>query len=252
MTHLHFVRNLKSTTIRTYLSALSFVHKCRELRDPTTTFLVKKAVEGVKNSTPAATGSPLLPITRQLLQKITQVIKFCTASPYDQALYKAIYLLAYHACMRAGEITASTNRQHIIQLAQVNISETHAYIHFESYKHSASHKPVIKLTSTHPNTFCPVTALRQYLPLRGTFPGALFVDVHRKPISRRAFACMLKSCLQQAGIPSDNYNCHSFRIGRATQLAHDNCPPADIQRVGRWKSNAFQKYIRPSHISMPN
>jgi hypothetical protein len=37
---------------------------------------------------------------------------------------------------------------------------------------------------------------------------------------------------------------HSFRIGAATAAAIQGASDEDIQRMGRWKSQAFKRYIR--------
>ena len=52
-------------------------------------------------------------------------------------------------------------------------------------------------------------------------------------------------------MPSDRYNTHSFRIGRATQLAKDNETEATIKSTGGWKSAAYNKYIRPNNSALP-
>ena len=37
---------------------------------------------------------------------------------------------------------------------------------------------------------------------------------------------------------------HSGRVGGATQLAANGATPVQIQRAGRWKSQAFMIYVR--------
>lgn len=40
------------------------------------------------------------------------------------------------------------------------------------------------------------------------------------------------------------YQAHGFRIGAATSAAESGASDIQIQSMGRWKSGAFQKYIR--------
>ena len=82
--------------------------------------------------------------------------------------------------------------------------------------------------------------MHAYLRVRGTTPGPLFIDVTLTPITRATFLRYLNICLQLADIPSKRYNTHSFRIGRATQLAKENCSESIIKTTGRWKSDAFK------------
>jgi hypothetical protein len=42
------------------------------------------------------------------------------------------------------------------------------------------------------------------------------------------------------------YTLHSGRIGGATALAASGLPDSAIKAAGRWKSNAFERYVRPS------
>jgi hypothetical protein len=40
------------------------------------------------------------------------------------------------------------------------------------------------------------------------------------------------------------YKGHSFRIGALTSTASSGIPLSVIQNMGRWKSDAFMRYIR--------
>lgn len=47
------------------------------------------------------------------------------------------------------------------------------------------------------------------------------------------------------------YKGHSFRIGAASHAADRGLSDAQIRALGRWKSNAFQRYIRvPRLVSL--
>ncbi|KAK6195007.1 hypothetical protein SNE40_000528 [Patella caerulea] len=41
---------------------------------------------------------------------------------------------------------------------------------------------------------------------------------------------------------------HSFRIGGASLAAHNGLSDSQIRQLGRWRSDAFRKYIRPSSL----
>ena len=45
---------------------------------------------------------------------------------------------------------------------------------------------------------------------------------------------------------------HSFRIGAATFAATQGYTAQQIQAMGRWKSSAFQRYVRVSSIQLPH
>ena len=251
--HLHN-NGLKYSTIRTYLSAVSFLHKLKEIPDNTNSLLVTKTLQGITNNVPSH-SMPLLPITRSNLHLLVRTIPLAVRSPYLQCMLKALFLLVFHACMRAGEAVVSSEDYHTL-----NISHVQEVVHndkqafkltFPSYKHCNESTTTLLLPGLEPQV-CPVLALRTYLQCRGNHQGPLFLNENKLPVTRSAFSSHLKSCLRIAGLPPHRYNTHSFRIGRATQLAEDNAPQSVIQSVGRWHSSAYQKYIRPTSSQLPS
>ena len=55
---------------------------------------------------------------------------------------------------------------------------------------------------------------------------------------------MLKDVAQLAGFDQKRIKSHSFRIGAATTAAGLGFSEDQITRMGRWRSEAVQKYIR--------
>ena len=106
-------RQLSYKTIRTYLSAVSYVFRLREWNDPTSGFLVTKTLQGVQKLSPGESIRSL-PITRPLLHRLVQAIPHCTACHYYQLLFKTLFLITYYACLRAGEIVVSNDPSHVI------------------------------------------------------------------------------------------------------------------------------------------
>ena len=65
-----------------------------------------------------------------------------------------------------------------------------------------------------------------------------------KPLTRERFVQQVRAALSQAGINYKGYSGHSFRIGAATTAAKRGVADATIKMLGRWKSSAYQLYIR--------
>ena len=54
----------------------------------------------------------------------------------------------------------------------------------------------------------------------------------------------IREALAKAGLRPDEYAGHSFRIGAATTAAACGVPVDLIKTLGRWKSQAYQLYVR--------
>ena len=83
----------------------------------------------------------------------------------------------------------------------------------------------------------------QYLSLRGSSEGPVFLLQDGRPLSRALLTSWIRQIMVAAGIPG-NFSSHSFHIGAATDAARNGVPDHLIQALGRWTSNAFQLYIR--------
>ena len=96
---------------------------------------------------------------------------------------------------------------------------------------------------------CPVLLLLEYLAIRGNSPGPLFMTQGNSPVSRSFFTDLLTRSLRTCGLNPALYKDHSFRIGAASFAADRGMSDAQIRALGRWKSNAFLKYIRIPSMS---
>ena len=121
---------------------------------------------------------------------------------------------------------------------------------FHNLKHSYNLPPVSLVISRQLDmSVCPVQLLLDYLGLRGAAAGPLFLNEEGHPVYRKAFSGLLALVLSKSGLSSVNYKSHSFRIGAASWAAERGFSDAQIRLMGRWKSNAFEKYIRVNSFS---
>jgi len=249
ITHLS-QRNLAIRTIRTYTSAISFVHKLNGHIDPATSFLVTKTIQGLSNSAPPG-RTPLRPITRDLLYHLLDAIPFCAQSHYYNTMWAALFQLCYHALLRVGEAVVAATSQHTLAFSDLNLTPSSATITFRSFKHSQNATRSVTIKADPTPTRCPIEALQKYLRIRHNKPGPLFLDHNAMPINRATFSAFLKTTLAFANMQPDHYNTHSFRIGRTTQLAQDQHTQETIRMAGRWKSSAYRTYIRTDNLQLP-
>ena len=97
---------------------------------------------------------------------------------------------------------------------------------------------------------CPVDvqSFLDYVTLRGTENGPLFINEDGFPILRSEFSKKLCSIIRLCGLDPTRYKGHSFRIGAATYAAEQGHSDTQIRHMGRWKSDAFKNYIRISSL----
>ena len=84
-------------------------------------------------------------------------------------------------------------------------------------------------------------------PVRGA--AARVTPLFRDPSSGRALTVdavrvKLRACMAGIGLDGSVYGAHSLRIGGATALSALRAGAATIQRMGRWRSDAYLRYLR--------
>ncbi len=251
--YLH-TNNLKHSTVLTYISAISFYHKLHNFPDPQDTFLIDKLLQGLKHT--SSSLPPLTPISRAMLHQLIDHLPIVISDSYQCAMYTAVFLLMYYACLQVGEVAVSHHHDNILrlenlQIVQANSEITACILHFHAYKHSRGNHAKLRINAGQQAKYCPVNRTMQYPKLRGLQPGPIFVTKCGQPINRSQVASTLKACSSIAHLQPDSINTHSFRAGRTSDLAQ-SLTPSVIQHVGRWKSDAYQRYIRPDTITLPS
>ena len=231
----------------TYTSAFSFVHKLKGVTDPKSSFVVQKALSDTLKMHDRVDSR--LPITTIILEKLILSLDNVVDNPYLRTLFKAMYTVSFFALMRVGEITSNADKSVALNLDQIQFRDNHVLINIRRFKHNAKRQPFeLVLIKQRNVTICPVQALRDYLTIRGYHDGPLFCLPNLEPVSRDLFTKYLKLNLSFCGLNTDLYKSHSFRIGGATYYAELGLSDEQIRLIGRWKSNAFKKYIRSKRI----
>ena len=223
------------------------MHKLLNFADPTKNYVVSKLVMGSYRTRPCL--DIRLPITLLLLDKLIDALYHTAPNFYEITLFKAMYLFAFYAFARIGEITENKNASYnVVQYNDIECNKLGSFctitVTFRQYKHNASgvlHQ--IELSRGH-SKYDPVEALNEYFSLRGTQSGPLFCMLSGKPVKRHAFDLQLHKTLKFCRLDSSRYKGHSFRIGAASFRSEQGDSDSQIRALRRWKSNAFQKYLR--------
>lgn len=239
-----YEQKMAHSTIVSYLSGIGFFCKLNNFEDVTQNFIVKKALEGVRRSRPRAKDSRL-PITFDILSSVLEVLPIVCKSSYEAILFKSAFSLAFHGLFRIGEITVNTHRaQHTVMFKNVTIKDSLLSLRLSSSKTDQTGKGVTILIKSLGNDNCPVILLKQFLDIRPCKEGTLFCHFDGSDLTRYQFVSVLKKALSTINIDPDRFSSHSFRIGAATSLSMRGVPDDVIMKLGRWKSQAFRRYIR--------
>ncbi|XP_078327575.1 uncharacterized protein LOC144623177 [Crassostrea virginica] len=245
-----FLKNYSASSIPSHLSAISYVHKILDLQDPTHTFITKKILKDCQASVPVR--DTRLPIIPNILRKLLNALAHTVPQYFLRTLLRALFLLAFHTFLRLGEVAVkSLQKSHLVLQRQDVIFEydgprlASVQIIMQEHKTNKDHAPlVISLQAIPDSPFCPVNALFVYLNCSKHTSGPLFQTIDALPISYSKVSAHLKSAVQFIGLDPNNFKGHSFRIGAATYAASLRFSENLIQKLGRWNSDAFRRYIR--------
>ena len=253
ISYLH-ARQLAPSTIKSYLSAIGYVHKMKGLCDPTKAFLITKLLTALGRQ---GSSDIRLPISQPVLHKLVGSLSHTNSSAFYRTLFSAMFLIAFYGFFRIGELAAknASSGGAVVQYSNLRFltqqgSVCMIKITITNFKHNTDHSPFDILIAREDHLpLCPVQAMVEFCKLRGAHAGPLFCHSDSSPITVGQFNAELKSCLHFCGLDTSRYKGHSFRIGAACHAADRGFSDAQIRALGRWKSDAFKLYIRLDSLS---
>ena len=250
--------NKKSTTIKSYMSAIKSVLKDDGVHVSEDRFLLAAITKACSFKNDRI--STRLPIQKGVLKLLLESLqKLYDQQPYLLAMYQALFSTAYFGMFRVGELTRGN---HPVRAKDVHIAMNKNKLMFvlhTSKTHWKNNNPqIIKISSKdiaskHKaakdfDAICPYTLLRNYLRIRSedfrSVQEQFFVFRDRSEVTAENFREVLKSAIKKAGLNYKLYNCSSFRSGRAVDLLRKKISVETIRKLGRWKSSAIYRYFR--------
>jgi hypothetical protein len=173
------------------------------------------------------------------------------SNSHDDLLFKAMLLTGFFALMRLGELSFPNslklrNWKKVTKRSSVVISEDQYEFHLPCHKADQffeGNRIIVKQKQY--ADIDPLSCFLDYLSSRDkNFPlsSPLWLTSSNAVPTRDFFIKCLRHFFDRdiAG--------QSMRAGGATSLAEHGVPPALIQLIGRWSSDAFFIYIRKSPI----
>ncbi|XP_062836493.1 uncharacterized protein LOC134298886 isoform X1 [Anolis carolinensis] len=250
---LHFIirqrrANVSAHAMRRQLAGIAFYSKAAGWGDPCNDYRTRKLLRGWNKRAPRQKDRRR-PLSYNVLSRLISTLKKICTSRYEVKLFTAAYTTAFFGALRLGEVVADSKADgsgKALQLRDVSIGQNSLVIRIRQSKTDQGGRGAsLSIQGLEPGRLCPVRALSEYLHIRRSSPGTLFIHKNGTPLSRYQFMAIFRSALTGLGLPAAEYGGHSFRIGAATTAAVGGVPVDIIKTMGRWKSAAYTSYIRP-------
>lgn len=211
--------------------------------------VVTNGVTRERSKSAAATKVPArLPITPIILHQIKQLWSPKRSDP-DTVMLWAVCTTAFFGFFRLGELTVPSatafDPSTHLTLKDIALDKREdpslVQIHLKVSKTDQERKGVSIFIGKTGDAICPVAAITAYLAIRGHAHGPLFQFKDNSP---DWFIQHIRTALSSLGYDPAIYAGHSFRIGAATTVAECGIEDSTIKALGRWKSDAFQSYVK--------
>jgi hypothetical protein len=261
----HYYKNLSPNSIRTYLSALKFIHTIRgfpskHLTDDKLANLLLKGIEHIStsfNQKPTTRRVMTFPLLTLLGQRIA-----ATSWPsLDKQVVWAAALTSFFGTMRLGEILASEENSFSsasdLLWKDVRCSSPNSLlIHIKQPKSGTPGGERVDLFEFPGFNCCPVRAIKNLRSKQieiGNTDEALpvFRFSSGKNLTKAIFNKTLSVLLSDLFEPGkDTISCHSFRAGIPSTLKMypELFTEEMVKGWGRWQSDCYQLYTRLSLV----
>ncbi|XP_060563854.1 uncharacterized protein LOC132723195 [Ruditapes philippinarum] len=241
---------MKYSSICSRVSALNYINRLLGAKSSKHSFLVQRVLLGCKKF--SSNPDKRQPITKYLLKKLVSILPSLFTSLYNVTLIRAMFTMAFFAFLRVGEFTKSSTANHTISNSDISVNTKNCKpvsisVSLSHFKHSVA--PFTMILQRFKNKrICPVLAIDTFSRMRPKVLGPFFLNESGTPVTTKQFNKILKKCICKIGCDPKFYTSHSFRIGAATLAHSKKYSDSQIRKLGRWRSNAFQSYLRPSSL----
>ena len=208
-------------------------------------FTLQYVIRGIKRSQgPWHKYPPKAPLTFVQLKQLLAHIKGFP-DRHNRAMLRAVILMAFFGLLRVSEYTALSTTSFdpetnlCLRDISINFSRHILFVTIKASKTDPFREGLLVRLAATNHSICPVLAMITFLRVRGQHTGPLFCFQNRKFLTRNHIASLLHSCFPGVVTISS----HSFRRGGASALAAAGVSQYAIQIFGRWRSDAFLRYV---------
>lgn len=246
------------SALNTYLAGLRAWHLAQSA--PwlgTGSEMLSMAKKGVaKSAPPSSKRAPRQPVT---VAHMAALVKGLSIRDSFDIAVKAGACVAFWGIMRLGEVVVATppsfsREHHASKAARITSDSTRGGVPFLKvtipWTKTTKNDGADIILNPRPNDpTCPVVALQRHLDVNGRGRGDLSLLAYKSTsesgfttLRRDPFLARCNEIWKEAGLES--LTGHSFRIGGATEMLLQGQAPSVVQKMGRWKSDAFMAYWR--------
>ena len=252
-------KGCQSTTLKSYISAIKATLQGDGYKWDDKLVLLGSLTKACKINNDRIKVN--LPISCKLLELLLfEVDKYYKGEGqyYLCILYKTILAIGYYGLFRIGElVTGTQGDQHTIKAKNVHIAQNKDKIMIVLYSSKTTggncRPQKVKINGinngakTTEKFFCPFRLIREYSAIRGNYVSEyepFFCFKGGIPILHNQVSKMMKLMFTKLHLDGSLYSPKSLRSGRASDMLRYGYSIEQIQRAGRWKSNAVFNYLR--------
>ncbi|XP_072005005.1 uncharacterized protein [Engystomops pustulosus] len=225
------------------LAGIAFFFKLHGWVDVTQCFFIKQVIKGWKKD--SVRRESRRPVSYSVLLRLLAVLDTVCRDGFEVKLVSAAFVTAFFGALRISELVPpSANKPGGLLFEDVSVSSGGLRLRIRRSKTDVFGRGCWVSLRQVGGSACPVLAVSNFLAIR-VGGVQFFSHADSSPLTRFQFTVLFKKALAAAGFPPGEFGTHSFRIGAATTASELGLSDAEVQRIGRWRSECFAGYIRP-------
>ncbi|OCT57115.1 hypothetical protein XELAEV_18003993mg, partial [Xenopus laevis] len=162
-------------TMKKHIAGISFFLKLFDRPDITKKPIVKQLLKGYQKEKP--TADKRKPITLAILLHLVRNLRQMCTSEYEYVMFKLLYIVSFFGALRVGEtVSSSKSMPGGLNINDVGLKNNRLQMVIRQSKTDTEGKgDSIWLSTFNQITLCPIKAYSDYIELRGSKPGPLFM-----------------------------------------------------------------------------